>query len=147
MLAASAEPTTQFTRRDAGRLIAASAVLVAGDVGHPGLDFLPAQPRLEAGKPAPELVQAPRTDEYTSDVLTKQQRDAAQRRDRRPSTTSRREGAAAVAAQQLRELDTQGRARSTPRSPTGSRPRTARRILKHVAARAQRRTTGRRSRA
>ena len=77
MLAASAEPTTQFTRRDAGRLIAASALLIVAMSVILGIDFLPAQPRLEAGKPAPGLVQAPRAAEYTSDVLTKQQRDAA----------------------------------------------------------------------
>ena len=53
MLAAAAEPTTQFTRRDAGRLIAASALLIVAMSVILGIDFLPAQPRLEAGKPAP----------------------------------------------------------------------------------------------
>ena len=105
MLAASAEPTTQFTRRDAGRLFAASAVLVLAMSVILGIDFLPAQPLLEAGRPAPELVQAPRTDEYPSDVLTKQQRDAASAAIL-PRYDFTSEGAAAVAAKQLRELDT-----------------------------------------
>ena len=39
MLAASAEPTTQFTRRDAGRLFAASAVLVLAMSVILGLDM------------------------------------------------------------------------------------------------------------
>ena len=105
MLAASAEPTTQFTRRDAGRLIAASALLIVAMSVILGIDFLPAQPRLEAGKPAPGLVQAPRAAEYTSDVLTKQQRDAASAAIE-PQYDFTSEGAAAVAAQQLRALDT-----------------------------------------
>ncbi len=104
MLAASAEPTTQFTRRDAGRLIAASALLIVAMSVILGIDFLPAQPRLEAGKPAPGLVQAPRAAEYTSDVLTKQQRDAASAAIE-PQYDFTSEGAAAVAAQQLRALD------------------------------------------
>ena len=59
MLAASAEPQTEFTRRDAGRLFAASVVLIAAMSVILGLDFLPAQPRLEAGRPAPTLVAGP----------------------------------------------------------------------------------------
>ena len=105
MLATSAEPTTQFTRRDAGRLIAASVVLIAAMSVILGLDFLPAQPRLEAGKPSPVLVTAPRADGYTSEVLTERERNAASAAiEPRYDFTSA--GAAAVAAQQLRELDT-----------------------------------------
>ena len=104
MLAASAEPQTQFTRRDAGRLIAATVALVAAMSVILGLDFLPAQPRLELGRPAPQLVQAPRADSYTSDVLTQQMRDEASAEvDPQYDFTSA--GAAAVATQQLRELD------------------------------------------
>ncbi len=105
MLATSVEPSTQFTRRDAGRLIAASFVLIAAMSVILGLDILPAQPHLEADKPAPELVAAPRADEYTSAVLTQRQRDAAVAAvEPRYDFTSA--GAAAVAARQLRELDT-----------------------------------------
>ena len=107
MLAAAAEPTTQFTRRDAGRLIAASALLIVAMSVILGIDFLPAQPRLEAGKPAPGLVQAPRAAEYTSDVLTKQQRDAASAAIE-PQYDFTSEGAAAVAAQQAAGARQQG---------------------------------------
>ncbi len=106
MLAASAEPQTEFTRRDAGRLFAASVVLIAAMSVILGLDFLPAQPRLEAGRPAPTLVQAPRTDQYVSDDPHPAAARRRQRRRSRRSTTSRSAGAAAVATQQLRELDT-----------------------------------------
>jgi cyclic-di-AMP phosphodiesterase PgpH len=105
MLAASAEPQTEFTRRDAGRLFAASVVLIAAMSVILGLDFLPAQPRLEAGRPAPTLVQAPRTDQYVSEILTQQQRDAASAAIT-PQYDFTSAGAAAVATQQLRELDT-----------------------------------------
>ena len=105
MLATSAEPTTQFTRRDAGRLIAASVVLIAAMSVILGLDFLPAQPRLEAGKPAPVLVTAPRADGYTSEVLTERERDAASAAVE-PKYDFTSAAAAAVAAEQLRELDT-----------------------------------------
>ena len=104
MLATSAEPTTQFTRRDAGRLIAASVVLIAAMSVILGLDFLPAQPRLEAGKPAPVLVTAPRAEGYTSDVLTQRARNEAGAAVE-PQYDFTSAGAAAVAAQQLRELD------------------------------------------
>ena len=104
MLATSAEPTTQFTRRDAGRLIAASVVLIAAMSVILGLDFLPAQPRLVAGKPAPALVTAPRPDSYTSKVLTERARNEASAAIE-PQYDFTSAGAAAVAAQQLRELD------------------------------------------
>jgi putative nucleotidyltransferase with HDIG domain len=104
MLAANAEPQTQFTRRDAGRLIAATVALVAAMSVILGLDFLPAQPRLELGRPAPTLVQAPRADSYTSDVLTQRMRDEASAAVE-PQYDFTSAGAAAVATQQLRELD------------------------------------------
>jgi putative nucleotidyltransferase with HDIG domain len=104
MLAKEAEQQTQFTRRDAGRLIAASVVLVAAMSVILGLDFLPAQPLLEAGKPAPELVLAPRAAEYTSEVLTRQERDRASSAVE-PQYDFTSAGAAAVAAAQLRQLD------------------------------------------
>ena len=105
MLAQSAEATNRFTRRDAGRLVLASVLLVAAMSVILGLDFLPAQTQLEAGKPAPANVQAPRAAQYTSEVLTDAARQSA--RDavefQYDFTTAR---GAAVAAQQLRELDT-----------------------------------------
>ena len=61
MLSASAEPaSSQFTRRDAGRLLAACAVLALAMSVILGLDILPAQTQLEVGKPAPANVVAPR---------------------------------------------------------------------------------------
>ncbi len=104
MLAANAETQTQFTRRDAGRLIAATVALVAAMSVILGLDVLPAQPRLELGRPAPQLVQAPRADSYTSDVLTQQMRDEAVAAVE-PKYDFTSAGAAAVATQQLRALD------------------------------------------
>ncbi len=77
MLAASAEPNEQFTRRDLIRLIAAWVLLVAAMSVILGVDILPAQPQLEVGKPAPADVIAPRAATYESDVLTKQARQAA----------------------------------------------------------------------
>ena len=74
MLARSAEPANRFTRRDAGRLIAASVLLIVAMSVILGLDFLPAQTQLEVGKPAPANVQAPRADQYVSEVLTERER-------------------------------------------------------------------------
>ena len=73
MLSTSAEPaSTQFTRRDAGRLVAASAALALAMSRHPRAR-LPARRRSSSrsAKPAPANVVAPRTVEYTSDVLTR----------------------------------------------------------------------------
>ena len=62
MLSASVDPaSSRFTRSDAGRLLAASAVLVLAMSVILGLDILPAQTQLEVGKPAPGNVVAPRT--------------------------------------------------------------------------------------
>src|SRR4051812_35115557 len=61
----SADPaSTQSPRRDAGRLVAASAALALAMSVILGLDFLPAQEQLEVAKPAPANVVAPRTVEY-----------------------------------------------------------------------------------
>ena len=77
MLARSTESANQFTRRDAGRLILASALLIAAMSVILGLDVLPAQTLLEEGKPAPANVTAPRIAQYTSDVLTQRERAKA----------------------------------------------------------------------
>ena len=105
MLARNAEPTIRFTRRDAGRLLLASILMVAAMSVILGLDFLPAQTQLEEGRPAPANVQAPRTTQYVSEVLTQRERDAARIavEPQYDFTTAR---GAAVATQQLRELAT-----------------------------------------
>ena len=77
MLARSPEAPIRFTRRDAGRLIAAAAVLVVAMSVILGLDFLPAQTQLEVGKPAPSNVFAPRAGQYESALLTAAARQAA----------------------------------------------------------------------
>ena len=114
-------PRPQFTRRDAGRLFAASVVLIAAMSVILGLDFLPAQPRLEAGRPAPTLVQAPRTDRvrqrhpHPAAARRRERGDHAAvrlhlgrcRRGRRPSSCA---------------SSTRRSPRSRPRSPTGVKP-------------------------
>ena len=104
MLARSAEPANTFTLRDAGRLILASALLIAAMSVILGLDVLPAQTLLEEGKPAPANVTAPRIAQYTSDVLTQRERAKAQDAivPQYDFTIAR---GASVAAAQLRELD------------------------------------------
>ncbi len=104
MLATSAEHTNHFTRRDAARLILASVLLVAAMSLILGLDVLPAQTQLEVDKPAPSNVQAPRAGQYTSVILTQQQRQAA--RDAvEPQYDYTIERGALVAAAQLRALE------------------------------------------
>src|SRR5918995_5408666 len=105
MLSTSADPaSTQFTRRDAGRLVAASAALALAMSIILGLDFLPAQQQLELAKPAPANVVAPRTVEYTSEVLTQRARDAA-RADIDPQYNFTIARGAAAAAQQVRDCE------------------------------------------
>ncbi len=77
MLSRSAEQTTQFTRRDAWRLILASILTVAAMSAILGVDFLPAQTQLEIGKPAAEDVLAPRAGQYDSVVATEAARQDA----------------------------------------------------------------------
>jgi hypothetical protein len=103
MLARSVDPTIRFTRRDAWRLAAASFLLLAAMSVILGLDFLPAQPALELGKPAPANVQAPHAIVYVSDVLTQRERDAASKAVE-PQYDFTSAGAAAVAAQQVRDF-------------------------------------------
>jgi putative nucleotidyltransferase with HDIG domain len=105
MLARPAEPAAnQFTRRDLGRLLLASLLLAAAMSVILGLDVLPAQPALELGKPAPTSVQAPRTDQYVSEVLTDEARQAARDAVEFQFDFTIARGAS-VAAQQLRELN------------------------------------------
>jgi putative nucleotidyltransferase with HDIG domain len=107
VLASSArEASATFTRRDAWRLIAASALLVAAMSVILGLDVLPAQPSLVLGMPAPTVVQAPRSGQYVSQILTQQAQDAA-RQAVDPQYTYTAADAAAVAAQQARLFEEQ----------------------------------------
>jgi len=106
MLASSAtETSATFTRRDAWRLLAASALLIAAMSAILGLDVLPAQPSLELGMPAPVTIQAPRATHYDSQVLTQQAQDAA-RTLVEPQYTYSAANGAAVAAQQARAFET-----------------------------------------
>jgi putative nucleotidyltransferase with HDIG domain len=77
MLSRSAEPANTFTRRDAGRLVLFSALLIVAMSAILGLDILPAQSQLEVDKPVVANVFAPRTGQYPSKVLTEVARDAA----------------------------------------------------------------------
>ena len=105
MLSANVEPaSSRFTRSDAGRLLAASAVLVLAMSVILGLDILPAQTQLEVGKPAPGNVVAPATREYVSDVLTERERTAARDAVLPVYDFTVAQGAA-IAAQQVRALD------------------------------------------
>jgi putative nucleotidyltransferase with HDIG domain len=104
MLAQSAEATIPFTRRDAGRLIAAAVVLVVAMSVILGLDFLPAQTQLEVDKPAPANVFAPRAGQYDSMVLTDAAREAA-RADVEPQYDFTAAQAEAIAVQQAQAFE------------------------------------------
>ncbi len=105
MLARTPEPAAvQFTRRDLGRLLLLSVLLAAAMSVILGLDVIPAQTALELGKPAPFNVYAVRTDQYVSEVLTDEARQAA--RDAvQPQYDYTIARGASVAAQQLREFE------------------------------------------
>ncbi len=77
MLAQRAETAAQFTRRDAGRLVAASLLLVVAMSAILGVDILPAQQELVVGQPAPADVLAPRAAQYGSVVATEAERERA----------------------------------------------------------------------
>ncbi len=104
MLARSGEHPNEFTRRDAGRLIAATILLVAAMSVILGVDILPAQTQLELGKPATASLQAPRASQYVSEFLTERERQVA--RDAvEPQYDFTIAAGASVAAQQLGLLD------------------------------------------
>jgi len=105
MLSANVDPaSTSFTRSDAGRLVALSALLALVMSIVLGLDVLPAQDQLELGRPAPTNVVAPATREYTSEVLTEQARDAA-RESVLPQYDFTIARGASIAGQQVREFE------------------------------------------
>ena len=104
MLTQTSEPAIRFTRRDAGRLIAAAAVLVVAMSVILGLDFLPAQSQLEVDKPAPSNVFAPRAGQYESAILTDAAREAA-RKDVGPQYDFTAAQAEAIAVQQSQAFE------------------------------------------
>ena len=106
MLARSAEPTIRFTRRDAGRLIAASVVLVVAMSAILGLDILPAQTQLEVDKPVAANVFVPRPGKYDSKVLTDAARQDAREAvgDQYDFTAAQAEAIAAQQAQAFERL-------------------------------------------
>ena len=117
MLARPAEHANHFTRRDAGRLILASILLIAAMSVILGLDVLPAQTQLEEGKPAPANVQAPRTEQLRR---ARSSRSASARPRGRPSnssTTSRSPGAPPSRRSSCASWTARSR-RSMPRSRT-----------------------------
>jgi putative nucleotidyltransferase with HDIG domain len=114
---ASSGAETAFTRRDAWRLLAASALLVAAMSVILGFDVLPAQPALTIGMPAPTVVQAPKAGQYVSEVLTKQKQDAASAAVD-PQYTYTPADAAAVAAQQARAFEQEAQVVDAAFAPT-----------------------------
>jgi cyclic-di-AMP phosphodiesterase PgpH len=96
--------TVTFTRRDAGRFLAASLLLVAVIGGILGSDIVPAALNLGVGQRATNDVRAPRPTTYVSQVLTERARQAA--RDRvEPQYDYSPSRAITVAAQQLRQFE------------------------------------------
>src|SRR5262245_20755822 len=77
MLAQRVDQAVQFTRRDAGRFLAAALLLVAIIGGTLGSDILPPALNLTVGQPAPSDIRAPRARDYTSAVRTNQAPDDA----------------------------------------------------------------------
>jgi putative nucleotidyltransferase with HDIG domain len=104
MLAQSAEATIPFTRRDAGRLIAAAVVLVVAMSVILGLDFLPAQTQLEVDKPAPANVFAPRAASVRTMLSYWPAREAA-RADVEPQYDFTAAQAEAIAVQQAQAFE------------------------------------------
>jgi cyclic-di-AMP phosphodiesterase PgpH len=72
--------TVTFTRRDAGRFLAASLLLIAVIGGILGSDIVPAALNLSIGQRATSDVRAPRPTTYVSQVLTERARQGARDR-------------------------------------------------------------------
>ncbi len=80
MLARPVERVAAFTRRDAVRLTIAATILVAVVTAILSIDLFPTQTfSAQAGDTAPMDVYAPKAVEYTSQIQTKAQQDAARR--------------------------------------------------------------------
>ncbi len=101
----SADTTTvDFTRRDAGRFLAASLLLIAVLGGILGSDIVPPALNLSVGQRVTSDVRAPRPTTYTSQVLTERARQGA--RDRvEPQYDYSPSRAITVAAAQLRQFE------------------------------------------
>ena len=96
--------TVTFTRRDAGRFLAASLLLIAVIGGIMGSDIVPAALNLGVGQRVTNDVRAPRPTTYVSQVLTERARQEA--RDRvEPQYDYSPSRAITVAAQQLRQFE------------------------------------------
>ena len=72
--------TVTFTRRDAGRFLAASLLLIAVIGGIMGSDIVPAALNLGVGQRVTNDVRAPRPTTYVSQVLTERARQEARDR-------------------------------------------------------------------
>ncbi len=79
MLSRRLDRATQFTRRDAVRLVVAAVLLVAGLTAILAIDDLPRGVDLAVGDLAAQEVRAPRTIEFASDVETATARQDARR--------------------------------------------------------------------
>ena len=73
----SPDDTLRFTRRDAGRLLAVSAVLVAVLTAILAIDIIPTRAEVEVGSVATRDILAPRALEFVSEVQTQQLRAEA----------------------------------------------------------------------
>jgi cyclic-di-AMP phosphodiesterase PgpH len=78
MLARQARaPLTEFTRRDALRLVVSATVLIAALTAILSIDIIPAAYHVSVGDIAPATIRAPRAVDFVSQILTKQAQDAA----------------------------------------------------------------------
>ena len=79
MLAQRADRQAPFSRRDLGRLLVASVLLVLAMTAIFAVDIIPNRIDVGIGDVAPADILAPRAITYTSDILTAQTRDAARK--------------------------------------------------------------------
>jgi putative nucleotidyltransferase with HDIG domain len=118
MLAQRATSTAVvFTRRDAGRFVAAALLLIAVIGGTLGSDILPPALNLAVGERAPQDIRAPRARDYRSDVLTKRAQDEA-RAATLPQYDYTPTRALQIAADQLQKFEAAVRPVDTAFSPS-----------------------------
>ena len=99
MLAQRADRQAPFSRRDLGRLLVASGLLVLAMTAIFAVDIIPNRIDVGIGQVATADILAPRAITYTSDILTAQTRDAA-RKAVEPQYDFTPDKASAVARQQ-----------------------------------------------
>ena len=104
MLAQRAETAVQFTRRDAGRFLAAALLLIAVIGGTLGADILPPALNLRVGDESTQDIRAPRARDYVSEVLTRQAQDEA-RASVEPQYDYSPSNALTIAADQLQKYE------------------------------------------